>query len=107
MGTERNEIAAQEEMINEIVSEYTSVVKGILDQKTIPELSKLPMSFELIITAMTKQNMPLKIQAILLSTITINVIKPYLEEYKRSKLQEDGLKPDDPAKNDEDWRMYV
>jgi hypothetical protein len=102
-----NEVIAQKEMFEKAVSECASIVRGILGQPMIPEPNKLPMSFELVLTAMIQEGIPPKVQALLLSMITVDVIEPYLAEHKLPKTQENGSSPNDPIKIDEEWKNMM
>lgn len=103
----KSEELAQKEMFEKAVSECASIVRGILDQPIIPELNKLPMSFELVLTTMAREGIPPKIQALLLSMITVDVIEPYLAKHKLAQPQEDGSKQNDSIKIDEEWKNIM
>ncbi len=61
------------------------MVNNIFSQATIPETDKLIKSVELILEETSQLKIPPKFQSMLLSTIFISVIAPYILQQKCSK----------------------
>lgn len=76
-----------EKIIQEALAGCSDMVKNIFDQPDMPEKDKLLMSFELILEKTSQLEIPSKLQAMLLSTILMSVVEPYILQQKCSRCQ--------------------